>query len=160
MAYEESRTKKIMGPKRNGRRPQSVTSANIAFLPLGFVLLAGLLGAQSLDYQTYKTTVQPIFLKKRPGHARCLVCHAGANHAFRLEPLNKGASAWTETQSRKNFETVSHLVKPGAPLSSILLIQPLAHSAGGAEFHSGGRQFASQNDPDWQAMAAWVKGAK
>jgi hypothetical protein len=52
---------------------------------------------------------------------------------------------------------VSHLVKPGEPLSSVLLIQPLAHSAGGAEFHSGGRQFASQDDPDWQAMAAWVK---
>ena len=149
-----------MGPKRNSRRPKSGTSANVAFLPLWFVLFSGLLGAQSLDYLSYKTTVEPIFLKKRPGHARCVVCHAGANHAFRLEPLHKGASTWTEAQSRKNFETVSHLVKPGEPLSSILLIQPLAHSAGGAEFHSGGRQFASQNDPDWQAMAAWVKAAR
>ncbi len=149
-----------MGPKRSGRRPQSATSANVIFLPLWLILFSALLGAQSLDYQTYKTTVEPIFLKKRPGHARCVVCHVGANHAFRLERLNKGASTWTEAQSRKNFETVSHLVKPGEPLSSILLIQPLAPSAGGAEFHSGGRQFASQNDPDWQAMAAWVKGAK
>src|SRR5947209_19396463 len=95
---------------------------------------------------------------RRPTHARCVVCHASANHAFRLEPLNKGAT-WTEAQSRKNFETVSHLVKPGEPLSSVLLIQPLAHSAGGAEFHSGGRQFASQHDPDWRAIAAWVKAA-
>jgi hypothetical protein len=118
-----------------------------------------LVGAQSLDYQTYKATVEPIFLKKRPTHARCVVCHASANHAFRLEPLNKGATTWTEAQSRKNFETVSHLVKPGEPLSSLLLIQPLAHSAGGAEFHSGGRQFASSDDPDWQAIAAWVKAA-
>jgi hypothetical protein len=126
---------------------------------LWFIILAGAVGAQSLDYQTYKATVEPIFLKKRPTHARCVVCHASANHAFRLEPLNKGATAWTEAQSRKNFETVSHLVKPGAPLSSLLLIQPLAHSAGGAEFHSGGRQFASQDDPDWLAIAAWVKAA-
>jgi hypothetical protein len=101
----------------------------------------------------------PIFLKKRPTHARCVVCHASANHAFRLEPLNKGATTWTEAQSRKNFETVSQLVKPGEPLSSLLLIQPLAHSAGGAEFHSGGRQFASQDDPDWQTIMAWVKAA-
>jgi hypothetical protein len=132
---------------------------NILRLPFWLVILAGLGGAQSLDYQTYKTTVEPIFLKKRPAHARCVVCHAGASHAFRLEPLNPGAANWTEAQSRKNFETVSHLVKPGQPLSSILLIQPLAHSAGGAEFHSGGRQFASQDDPDWQAIAAWVKAA-
>jgi hypothetical protein len=115
--------------------------------------------AQSLDYQIYKTTVEPIFLKKRPGHARCIVCHIDANHPFRLAPLDPGAAAWTDAQSRKNFETVSRLVTPGYPLKSLLLIQPLAHSAGGAEFHSGGRQFASQDDPDWQVLAAWVKAA-
>ena len=124
-----------------------------------FVAAACLANAQSLDYQTYKTTIQPIFLKKRPTHARCVVCHAAASHPFRLEPLDKDATIWTEAQSRKNFEMVSHLVKPGDPMHSLLLIQPLAHSAGGAEFHSGGRQFASQEDPDWQAMAAWVKAA-
>ena len=132
---------------------------NILLVPLWLLTLPALIGAQSLDYQTYKATVEPIFLKKRPTHARCIVCHAAANHAFRLEPLDKGASTWTEAESRKNFETVSHLVKPGQPLSSLLLIQPLAHSAGGAEFHSGGRQFASQDDPDWLAIAAWVKAA-
>ncbi len=181
MAYEESRTtkimrsatsglsqRKLMQPGGAGHRflwPAAVSAMATNLLRQAtsasmFIVLSAVLGAQSLDYQTYKTTVEPIFLKKRPGHARCVVCHAGANHAFRLEPLNKGASTWTEAQSRKNFQTVSHLVKPGEPLSSILLIQPLAHSAGGAEFHSGGRQFASQNDPDWQAMAAWVKGAR
>ncbi len=127
--------------------------------PLLLVMLTGLGGAQALDYQIYKTTVEPIFLKKRPTHARCVVCHAAASHPFRLEPLDPGATNWTDAQSRKNFETVSHLVRPGEPLSSILVIQPLAHAAGGAEFHSGGRQFASQDDPDWQAIAAWVKAA-
>lgn len=133
---------------------------SILLVPLWLVILAELVGAQSLNYQTYKATVEPIFLKKRPTHARCVVCHAAATHPFRLEPLNKGASNWTEAQSRNNFETVSRLVKPGEPLSSLLLIEPLAHSAGGAEFHSGGRQFASQDDPDWQAIAAWVKAAR
>ena len=123
---------------------------------LAFTVLAR---AQALDYQLYKTSVEPIFLKKRPAHARCVVCHAGANHAFHLQPLDRGATTWTEWQSRRNFETVSQLVKAGDPLASPLLIQPLAPSAGGAEFHSGGRQFASQQDPDWQAMAAWVKAA-
>lgn len=125
-------------------------------------LLGGIkqpVASQSLDYQTYKARVEPVFLKKRPTHARCVVCHAGANHAFHLEPLEQGSAGWTEAQSRKNFETVSHLVRAGEPLSSLLLIQPLAHSAGGAEFHSGGRQFASQDDPEWQVIAAWVKAA-
>src|SRR3954470_4231584 len=127
--------------------------------PLWLILLAELVGAQSLDYQTYKATVEPIFLKKRPAHARCVVCHASANHPFRLEPLNRGATTWTEAQARKNYKPLSRGGRAGEPLSSLLLIQSLAHSAGGAEFHSGGRQFASQDDPDWRAIASWVKAA-
>jgi len=130
---------------------------SLAFLP---TMLAVVASAQSLDYQVYKTNVEPIFLKKRPTHARCVVCHIAASHPFRLEPLDKGAATWTDAQSRKNFEMATHLVKPGDPLASLLLVQPLAHSAGGAEFHSGGRQFASQDDPDWQVLAAWVRGAR
>lgn len=116
--------------------------------------------AQSLDYEVFKAKVQPIFLKKRPTHARCVVCHAGAGNAFRLQILDKGATSWTEEQTRKNFDTVSHLVKPGDPDNSHFLKQPLAHDAGGEEFHSGGRQFTSKNDPDWKTIADWVRAAK
>ena len=93
--------------------------------------------AQSLDYDVFKTKVEPIFLQKRPSHARCVVCHAAANHAFSLQPLDKGATTWTEEESRKNFEMVSRIVRPGNPDASLLLRQPLAHEAGGQEFHSG-----------------------
>ena len=116
--------------------------------------------AQSLDYEAFKTQVEPIFLKRRPTHARCVVCHAASNNAFRLQPLDKGATSWTEEQSRKNFETVSRLVKPGDPDASHFLKQPLAHEAGGEEFHSGGRQFPTKDDPDWQTIANWVRSAK
>jgi YVTN family beta-propeller protein len=50
------------------------------------------------------------------------------------------------------------LVTPGDPMSSRLLMHPLAPESGGEAFHSGGRQFASQNDPDWLKIAEWVKG--
>ena len=30
----------------------------------------------SLDYELSKTRVEPIFLARRPGHARCYACHA------------------------------------------------------------------------------------
>ena len=124
------------------------------------LVAAGLASAQSLDYEVYKSKVQPIFLKKRPTHARCVVCHAGANNAFRLQPLDKGAANWTEEQTRKNYDLITHLVKPGNPDESHLLKQPLAHTGGGEEFHSGGRQFATKDDPDWKVMADWVRAGK
>ncbi|MBV9745233.1 MAG: hypothetical protein JO099_15840 [Acidobacteriia bacterium] len=123
-------------------------------------LLAGLASAGSLDFEVYRTKVEPIFLKRRPGHARCVVCHEANNSAFRLQQLPEGATSWTEEQSKKNFESVSHLVTPGNPTASRLLIHPLAPDAGGDKFHGGGRQFASQEDPDWVAIANWVRQAK
>ena len=119
----------------------------------------------SLDYEFFKTRVEPIFLKKRSAdRARCYVCHQVSHHGdrpFILEQLPPGMSFWTEEQSRRNFETVSKLVVPGAPLSSLILLMPLAPEAGGgADAHAGGFQFASQDDPDWKDMAAWVRGEK
>ena len=117
--------------------------------------MAHLAMAQTLDYETYKKTVEPIFTKKRVGHARCVACHSASNNAFRLQPLAEG-STWTDEQSRRNFESVSKLVNPANPQASKLLMHPLAHEAGGDEFHSGGRQFLSKDDPDWKAIAAWA----
>jgi YVTN family beta-propeller protein len=114
----------------------------------------------ALDFAFYKANVEPIFLKERPSHARCYGCHSESNRIFLLEKLPPHAAAWTEDQSRKNFQSALHLVVPGNPLSSPLLLHPLAPEAGGDAFHSGGRQFTSQNDPDWLALAAWVRGAR
>jgi hypothetical protein len=113
----------------------------------------------TLDYEFFKSRVEPIFLTKRPDHARCYVCHVESNNAFRLERLAPGARDWTEEQSRRNFETVSILVNPGDPGTSRLLLHPLAPEGGGDVFHSGGRQFPSKRDPAWRALAAWVNGA-
>lgn len=119
----------------------------------------------SLDYQFFKTRVEPIFIKKRwPDHSRCYVCHEVSRHGggpLSLEALPAGASFWTEEQSRHNFEVVSRLVIPGDPASSLLLQMPLAPEAGGlADTHQGGRQFRSKDDPDWKNMEAWVRGEK
>lgn len=123
------------------------------------VLTTGIAAAQSLDFEVYRTKVEPIFLKKRPGHARCVVCHSANNSAFRLQ-WTQGSDAFTEDQSRKNFEFVKNLVKPGDPAGSRLLIHPLSPDAGGDKFHGGGRQFASEDDPDWKVLAEWVRSAK
>ena len=119
----------------------------------------------SLDYEFFKTRVEPIFIKKRwPDHSRCYVCHELSRHGggpLSLESVPAGASFWTEEQSRHNFEVVSKLVIPGDPASSLFLQMPLAPEAGGlADTHQGGRQFTSKDDPDWKNMEAWVRGAK
>jgi len=116
----------------------------------------------SLNFEFFKTSVEPIFLKKRPGHARCFLCHTekGNPSAFHLQKLSPGSTSWTEEQSRRNFQNVSQLVVPGDPTLSVLLMRPLAPEAGGYPFHSGGRQFESKNDPDWLTLAEWVRGRK
>jgi hypothetical protein len=48
----------------------------------------------TLDYEFFKTKVEPIFLKKREGHTRCYVCHEESNNAFWLEKLPLGATFW------------------------------------------------------------------
>ena len=115
--------------------------------------------APTLDYEFFKARVEPVFLTKRPDHARCYVCHVESNNAFHLERMVPGASAWSEEQSRKNFETVSQLVNPGDAATSRLLLHPLAPEGGGDVFHSGGRQFPTKRDPAWRTLAAWVNGA-
>ncbi len=110
--------------------------------------------AQTLDYNYFKERVQPIFLAKRAGHARCITCHAHGSPP--LEPLAAGASQWTEEQSRKNFAVWKQFVKPGDPAASQMLIHPLAESAGGDRFHAGGKHWHSQSDPEWRTLAEWV----
>jgi hypothetical protein len=144
-----------MGKKVAGAQ-LALTSAVMLMLPV----IASGATAPALDFETYRTRVEPIFLKRRPGHARCIVCHEGGNTAFRLQPLAAGSATWTEEQSRRNFENASHLVTPGNPAASRLLIHPLSPDAGGDEFHGGGRQFASQDDAEWKAIADWVRQAK
>jgi hypothetical protein len=112
-----------------------------------------------LDYEFFKNRVEPVFLTKRPDHARCYVCHAESNNAFHLERLSPGAHAWTDEQSHRNFEMLAILVNPGDPGTSRLMLHPLAPEAGGDVYHSGGRQFPSKSDPAWRALAAWINGA-
>jgi hypothetical protein len=123
------------------------------------VLLTPPARAQALDYEYFKTRVEPIFLEKRAGHARCYVCHAErSNNAFKLEKLPEGAKFWTEQQSRNNFAVVSRLVVPGEPEQSLLLLHPLAPEAGGSAYHSGGRQFENKDDAGWKILERWVRG--
>ena len=113
----------------------------------------------ALDYEFFKTKVQPVFLNKREGHTRCVVCHTINNAPFHLVRLSPGSTTWNEEQSRQNFQLVQKVAVPGYE-DSKLVIHPLAEHAGGDPHHGGGQQFESKNDPDWQTLKAFVLGAK
>jgi hypothetical protein len=135
-------------------------TAAVSALALAAAAL-GSRAATELDYEFFKAKVQPIFLMKRPGHSPCVVCHAEANNQLSLQKLSPGETTWNEEETHKNFETVSKIVNAADdPMTSKILIHPLAPEAGGDAFHSGGRQFATKNDPLWKTIAAFAKGAK
>src|SRR6476661_8758065 len=99
---------------------------------LMFAIGTGAGSAQQIkpDYEVFKTKVQPIFLSKRAGRARCVACHQNRT-GLALAVLSPGASTWSEEQTRHNSEIASQFVVPGQPAASRLLMHPLAPAAGG-----------------------------
>ena len=113
-------------------------------------------GGPALDYDVYMAKIQPIFVASRPGHARCIACHTSGT-PLRLQPLPSGSLTWSEEDTRKNFDAMRRVAIPGNAKSR-LLVHPLAESAGGDFYHSGGKHWTSQNDAEWQALKAWIVG--
>jgi hypothetical protein len=110
-----------------------------------------------LDFDFFQTCVQQVFLNKREGRMECVHCHGGGSRGF-ARTLPEGRAFWNVEESRRNFEVLRRYVEPGYPMRSRFLTHPLAPDAGGDPFHSGGRRWFSQSDPEWQMLAAWVRG--
>ena len=115
--------------------------------------------APALDFEFFRTKVQPIFLAKRDGHTRCVSCHSKGTPML-LQKLSPGATTWNEEQSRKNFQAVLPRVVPRNLGQSKILVHPLLADGGGDFYHSGGKHWKSFLDPEWQTIANWVCGRK
>ncbi len=113
-------------------------------------------GAESivdLDFDFFRSCVQPVFVNPIENAMPCAECHSGE---FAVEPPE--GSYWTMEQSQQAFEDLVYLVDPGRPDSSRFLHKPLHPNAGGDLMHNGGRRWFSPDDPERQALAAWVSG--
>jgi hypothetical protein len=115
--------------------------------------------APTLDFGFFRTCVQRIFLDKRPGRMECVNCHSSGARNF-ARSIPDGRAFWNEEESRQNFGVIARYVEPGQPLRSRFLMHPLHPEAGGDHFHGGGRRWESQDDPEWQMLAAWVRGER
>jgi len=119
----------------------------------------GSAAAATLDFEYFKTKVQPIFLAKREGHTRCASCHMHGT-PMRLQELAPGATTWNDEQSKRNFQVVAVRVIPRNLSQSKLLLHPLLTDGGGTFYHSGGKHWESFLNPEWQVLANWVCGRK
>ncbi len=133
-----------------------------------------------LDYNQFVCTVEPVLIR------RCsyLACHGNADHALRLYSPGKlrqtddgtrdGRDArLTDSEVELNFESVSGLLYAATAAERMqpdlqhipLLGKPLKASFGGAEHHGVGifpvyPATTLTDDADWQALVAWIGGAK
>jgi hypothetical protein len=108
----------------------------------------------SPDFAFFRSCVQPIFVNPRPGAVPCTQCH-GADFA---RPLPDGQATWSEAESRRSYDALMRFIDAGHPENSRFLHKALHPDAGGDLMHNGGRRWTSRDDPEWRALAAWVRG--
>jgi len=112
-----------------------------------------------LDFTFFRSCVQPIFQKPLDGHIRCGNCHAVGQMGFAPVPAG-GRGEWNDEEAKRAFQVISRLVVPGNPVQSRFLLKPLHPDGGGSYAHNGVRRWQTRDDPEWQMLAAWVRGER
>lgn len=110
------------------------------------------------DFEFFRQCVQPIFINPLENAVACAECHSGNGGRSFGNRYPEGRTYWTEEESRRSYQALMQLIEPGHPEYSRFLHHPLAVEAGGDFMHNGGRRWFSKDDPEWQALAAWVAG--
>ena len=115
--------------------------------------------APVVDFEFFRSCVQNVFTTPREGHIKCSNCHAAGLAGFAPVP-GGGRSAWTEGEARAAFHVIARLIVPGNPEKSRFLLKPLHPDGGGSYTHNGPRRWQTRDDPEWQMLAAWVRGER
>ncbi len=112
-----------------------------------------------LDFEFYRACVQPVVMgNPRPGQLPCTACHSGGTIGFAPRPAN--GTSWSDAEAQRAFDVISRLVIPGNPQESRWLLKPLHPDGGGSYTHNGVRRWQTRDDPEWQMLAAWVRGER
>ena len=111
----------------------------------------------AVDFQFYRACVHPNVLSVgNYGQLACTSCHAGGSAGF--APLGASGGALTEAEARQGFEVLRRLIVPGDTERSRFLLKPLHPDGGGSYAHNGVRRWQNRSDPEWQTLAAWIRG--
>ncbi len=110
----------------------------------------------TVDFEFYSACVLPNVLSVgNYGQLACTSCHSGGQAGF--APRGRGGPL-TEAQARQGFATLQRLMVPGDPEMSRFLLKPLHPDGGGSYAHNGVRRWQTRSDPEWQTLAAWIRG--
>jgi hypothetical protein len=112
----------------------------------------------ALDFEFFRSCVQPIFASPREGHIRCSNCHSSGLIGF--APVAQSGSTWSDEEARRAFQTISRLIIPGNPEQSRFMLKPLHPDGGGSYTHNGPRRWQSRDDAEWRMLAEWVRGQR
>jgi hypothetical protein len=107
--------------------------------------------AYVMDYDSFAVRIDPILT----AHGCDIVaCHGGGiRGTFALSPS-------TDKDIVLDFNQASLQVNPSNPSASPLLLKPLAEAAGGVAHAAPFDAFASTDDPDYQAILAWIEAGE
>ena len=110
-----------------------------------------------VDFEYYRACVYPNVLSVgNYGQMACTSCHAGGSAGF--APRSASGGALTVAEARQGFDALQRLIFPGDPEGSRFLLKPLHPDGGGAYAHNGVRRWQNRTDPEWQTLAAWIRG--
>lgn len=112
-----------------------------------------------LDFQFFRSCVQPIFRNPREGQIRCSNCHGGGQMGFAPVPAG-GRTEWDDAEAKRAFQVINRLIVPGNAEQSRFLLKPLHPDGGGSYAHNGVRRWQNRKDPEWQMLASWVRGER
>ena len=113
----------------------------------------------TVDFTFFRSCVQRVFQTPRDGHIRCSNCHDAGLIGFAPVP-GEGRAAWNDEEARRAFQVISRLIVPGNPEQSRFMLKPLHPDGGGSYAHNGVRRWQSRDDPEWQMLAAWIRGQR
>jgi hypothetical protein len=115
--------------------------------------------APPVDFEFFRACVQNVFATPREGHISCSNCHGGGQIGFAPVP-GDGRTQWSEEEARQAFRVIARLIVAGNPVQSRFLLKPLHPDGGGSYAHNGPRRWQTRDDPEWQMLAAWVRGER
>jgi hypothetical protein len=115
--------------------------------------------APPVDFEFFRSCVQNVFATPREGHIKCSNCHGGGQIGFAPVP-GDGRTQWSDAEARQAFGVIARLIVAGNPVQSRFLLKPLHPDGGGSYAHNGPRRWQTRDDPEWQMLAAWVRGER
>ena len=95
-----------------------------------------------LDYEIFKSQVQPILIGARKGNARCSACHAGGGGNSYLEPLPPGTDDLHRGTKSPQLRARVAPRGAGGAAEERAARQPAGSWGGGGEWHGGGETLA------------------